>query len=367
MHTQKGLSRRSLLKKIGAATVAGVGLGFTGLPKQVTASTEDTSRSAYKVYSPGKIGNMTLKNRFIKAATATESTDAKGRFLPEGLALYRNWSKGGVGLIETGHMTVVPVDYKAMTHHLYQIWDDSQIPYLKELTTAVHTADRDCKIVAFLNHLGNHPALVHGKGVAASDLPWPGQKQAPKALSLSEVKQVKDAYVNAAVRAKKAGFDGVTLQGGHKFLLHSFLSPQTNNRTDAYGGSLENRVRIIGDIVADIKSKLGAGFPILIKVNTYDSGPGGTTIDTFPQLAAAIAKTGVDAIELSGGVPSVPDIDDPTEQSYHAAYAKKLDLDLPVILTGGNKDIEILERIFGSGKVDFFAMARPLIRQPDLP
>ncbi|MEH0020354.1 MAG: NADH:flavin oxidoreductase [Desulfobacter sp.] len=367
MCNQKGLSRRSVLKKFGVATVATVGLGLTGIPKQGIAKTDGGSRSAYKVYSPGKIGGLTLKNRFIKAATATESTNAEGRFMPEGLAIYRNWSKGGAGLIETGHMTVVPVDYHSMAHHLYQIWDDKQIPFLKELTNTVHKADRECKIVAFLNHLGNHPVLAHGQGIAAAAQPWPGQKKAPRAINRSEINDVKSAFINAAVRAKKAGFDGVTLQGGHKFLLHSFLSPQTNKRTDEYGGSLENRARIIKEIVDGIKTRAGTSFPVLIKVNCYDSGPGGIDMDSFPQLAAAIAKTGVDAIELSGGVPSVPDVDDPTEQSYHAAYAKKLDIDIPVILTGGNKDIDIMERLFKPGKIDFLAMARPLIKQPDLP
>lgn len=367
MSEQKGMSRRSVLKTFGMATAATMGFACTSVAGQAPAKSAENSRSTYKVYSSGKIGGMKLKNRFIKAATATESTNAEGRFLPEGLDIYRNWSKGGVGLIETGHMTVVPVDYHAMTHHLYQIWGDKHIPFLKELTDTVHRADPECKIVAFLNHLGNHPVLAHGQGVAASAQAWPGQKKAPKALSRREIQDITEAFANAALRAKKAGFDGVTLQGGHKFLLHSFLSPQTNKRKDEYGGSLENRVRVVKEIVDKIKTKAGSDFPVLIKVNSYDSGPDGLNMDNFPGLAAEIAKAGVAAIELSGGIPSVPDVDDPTEQSYHAAYAKKLDLDVPVILTGGNKNIDIMERLFGSGKIDFFAMARPLIRQPDLP
>lgn len=357
----------TVLKRFGVATVATLGFGCTAISRQGDAKSIEDSRGTYKVYSSGKIGNMKLKNRFVKAATATESTNSEGRFMPEGLVFYRNWSKGGVGLIETGHMTVVPVDYHGMVHHLGQIWSDKQIPFLKELTNTVHRADPECKIVAFLNHLGNHPVLAHGQGGAASAQPWPGQKKLPRTLSRSEIQDVTQAFANAAVRAKKAGFDGVTLQGGHKFLLHSFLSPQTNKRKDEYGGSLENRVRIIKEIVDKIKTRAGSNFPVIIKVNSYDSGPGGVNIDNFPQLAAAIAKAGVDAIELSGGVPSVPDIDDPTEQSYHAAYAKKLDVDVPVILTGGNKDIDIMERLFKPGKIDFFGIARPLIRQPELP
>ena len=368
MSDTKGLSRRSALKSIGVATVATMGLGFASTAKKAAAkSAPADSRAAYKVYSSGTIGTMTLKNRFIKAATLTESTNAEGRFYPQGLDLYRNWSKGGVALIETGHMSVVPYDYHAIVHHPGQIWDDKHIKNLKEVADAVHGADKDCKIVAFLNHLGHHPKLVHGQGVGASSKPWPGQKTAPKALSVSDIHAIVKAFADAAVRARKAGCDGVELQAGHKFLLHTFLSPQTNTRTDEYGGSLKNRVRIIKEIVKAIKTRAGADFPVLIKVNSYDNGPGGIDITTFPELAAAIAKTGVDAIELSGGIPSVPDVDDPTEQSYHAAYAKKLNIDIPVIITGGNKNIDIMERLFNPGTIDFFGIARPLIRQPDLP
>lgn len=364
MANPKGLSRRDMLKRFGVAGVATVGFGMTNFPARVSA---DETRAAYKVYSSGRIGSMKLKNRFIKAATLAESTNAEGRYLPHGVNLYRNWSKGGVALIETGHMSVVPFDYQSMTHHPGQIWDDKHIANLKELADAVHGADKDCKLVAFINHLGHHHKLVHGQGVGASVQGWPGQKIAPRAMSVKEVHDVVEAFADAAVRAKKAGCDGVELQAGHHFLLHSFVSPQTNKRTDQYGGSLENRVRIVKEIVEKIKAKVGRDFPVLIKVNSFDGGPGGIDIDSFPALAEAIANTGVDAIELSGGNPSVPDVDDPTEQSYHAKYAKAINVEVPIILTGGNKDIDILERLFSPGSIDFFGLARPIIRQPDLP
>ncbi|WP_419779775.1 NADH:flavin oxidoreductase [Maridesulfovibrio sp.] len=368
MTKKKTISRRSMLKTFGMASVATVGLGCAAISRQAEAAAPEETRRMYKVYSNGQIGSMKLKNRFIKAATLTESTNADGRFLPQGLEIYRNWSKGGVAMIESGHMSVVPFDYHGITHHPAQIWDDKHIPYMKELVGAVRSGNKDCKFVAFLNHLGNHPKLVHGQGVSASNVGWPGQKKvAPKTLNVEEINETTDAFAAAAVRAQKAGFDGVELQGGHHFLLHSFISPQTNKRTDRYGGSTENRVRIVAEIVEKIKKKVGPDFPILIKVNSFDGGPGGIELDTFPEVAKAISKTGIDAMELSGGNPSVPDIEDPTEQSYHAKYAKKIDVDVPVILTGGNKDIDIMERLYNPGKIDFFALARPLIRQPDLP
>jgi len=167
--------------------------------------------------------------------------------------------------------------------------------------------------------------------------------------------------------------------------LSCFLSPYTNRRTDEYGGSIRNRARMVREIIAQARAKVG-NWPILIKVNCTDDVEGGIDIDTFPDLAEEIQATGIDAIEISGGmrdclvrseaelgfrpVPS-PDahtrIGRPEKQSYFLKYAERLNLNIPVILVGGNRDIERLEEIVRQGKVDFVALCRPLIREPDLP
>ncbi len=269
-------------------------------------------------------------------------------------------------MIVTGHMTVATIDENAFPHNLTRIYDDEYISQIRKIVDAVHGADSKCKVVAQLNHIGNHP-LMRISGIGPSSQPWPGQKRNPHALSISEIHKITDAFADAAIRAKKAGFDGVEIHAAHSFLLHSFLSPLTNTRTDEYGGSMKNRVKIVRETVQKIKNIAGSEFPVLIKVNTYDNGAGGIDINNFPQLAAEIASTGIDAMELSGAKPALPDIDDPTEQSYHARYAKKINVDVPVILTGGNKSVDVVERLFRPGKIDFFGFARALIREPDLP
>jgi len=167
--------------------------------------------------------------------------------------------------------------------------------------------------------------------------------------------------------------------------MHAFLSPYTNRRTDEYGGSVENRTRIIREIVSSARDEVG-DFPILIKVNCTDYLEGGIDFDNFLELAAEIQRTGVDAIEVSGGTMDclvrteeelgfrpVPiaeahtRIGSPEKQSYFLKYIEAVDLSVPVILVGGNRDIERLENIVQQEHADYIALCRPLISEPGLP
>ena len=130
---------------------------------------------------------------------------------------------------------------------------------------------------------------------------------------------------------------------------------------------MDKRVTIVREIVAQVRQHIGADFPILLKMNCDDNVEGGIDINSFPALANEIAKTGVDAIEVSGNNPARKELDDLEKQSYFREYIEKLNIDIPVILTGGNKSIELIEKIAQKGKVDFFSFARPLIREPNLP
>lgn len=326
---------------------------------------EETSRRNYKVFSKGKIGNLEIKNRLVKAASATAATLEDCTFLSGGLDMYRNWSKGGVGLIITGHMATEEIPAGTFSHVLTCIYDDRFIPQLHKIAEAVHRADGDCRIIAQLSHVGMR-SIAHP--VAASSIPWPNIEKEPRALSLTEVQAIRDRFIAAARRAKEAEFDGVEIHCAHGYLLNTFLSPYTNNRTDAYGGSLRNRVRIVAEIVDGIKTKVDPHFVVLVKTNCDDGlGETGIHAGSFPQLADALAGTGIDALEVSGAKPARDHIDAPEQQSYFAPYAESLNLDIPVISTGGNKSVEVIEKICQRGKVSFFAFARPLIVEPDLP
>ncbi len=363
--TNKEFSRREFMKVAGGS--AAVMLAGGGCTLFSTSGTKGEARGHYKVFSKGKIGRLKLKNHIIKSATAAGAVLEDGHFLLEGYDIYSAWAKGGVSMIVSGHMTVAPIQEGTFPHTLNRIDNDGFLPQLGKLADTVHDADSECRIIAQINHVGNHP-LMHDKGVGPSPAPWPFKKDmVPHSLSAKEIIDIENEFITAAKRAKEAGFDGVEIHAAHLFLLYSFLTPLTNKRTDNYGGSTYNRVRIIREIVDGIKSSVGGQFPVLLKVNSYDIPEGGVNIENFPELAHELSQTGIDALHLSGAIPAKKDIDSPEDQSYHSVFAKAIDVPIPVIVTGGNKSIELMEKLYHPGKIDFFGLARPLILEPDLP
>lgn len=342
-------------------------------------------RSHYKVFSPGTIAGLTLKNRLVRSATFESCMTRDSRFTPKMQDLYRNLALGGVGMIISGHMAVMQQG-KATPKQMC-IADDSFIDDIAGVAETVHSVGNGCTIIGQLSHTGRQ--VLHdnreAECVGPSDVPSPILKKSPRMLSQLEVEHIVKRFVDAAVRVKRAGFDGIQLHAGHGWLLSSFLSPYTNRRRDKYGGSLQNRLNILREIIAGTRDKVG-DYPILIKINGNDFVEGGITIHDFPELAGEIARMGFDAIEISGGMWDCLDrteeelgffplpipeartrIDSRDKQSYFLKYAERLDLDVPLILVGGNRDVEDLEAIMAKGSVDFFSLSRPLISEPDLP
>ncbi len=284
--------------------------------------------------------------------------------MKEGFEVYKNWSKGGVDLIISGHMTVVPQSRKTFlfNHNLTCIHDDKFIPQLSKMAGAVHDGDKDCKIFAQINHIGMDSTT---DPISASSVPWPFVKIKPRTLSLSDIKEIKNLYLAAAKRAKAAGFDGVQLHGAHSFLLNTFLTPFSNKRTDQYGGSMENMVRILKEITDMIKSSEGSDFPVITKVNCFDYFPfDGMTMENFPEFLSALAAAGLDAVEISEDTKTM---DETKRQAHWEMFDKKVKLDIPLIMTGGNRSIEVMEKVAQRDSIDYFGLARPLIREPNLP
>jgi len=347
----KKRSRREFFELAAAGTA---GAAFASVePKPVFAQGE--RRDGYKVFSEGRIAGIRLKNRLVRSAT-WESAASKGEVTETYIGLHKGLAEGGIGMIISGFIAPVKLEAAPQQVHAY---DDQHIPGLRKVADAVHAADSQCKLVAQVGHGGGT--------VGPSGIRWP-TKMAGRALSTEEVDEMATSFAEAIRRVKAAGWDGVELHGAHAYLLCSFLSPYTNKRTDKYGGSTENRVRIIRDIVAQARQRVGTDFPIIIKVNSDDGVKGGIDADTFPELANEVEKAGVDAIDVSGSNCIQPGIDTPEKESYFRKAAESIDVNVPVILTGGNRSIGRLEKILqDSGKVDFFGIARPLIREPGLP
>jgi 2,4-dienoyl-CoA reductase-like NADH-dependent reductase (Old Yellow Enzyme family) len=296
----------------------------------------------------------------------------------EVLGLYKELALGGVGLIITGGFTVF--NQRAAddnSSNWLSGYTDLRVAGIEKLAEIVHTSRSECRIIAQLEN-GSLDAMP-------SETTSPFSKRKFRSLTVEEIGDIVDCFVEAIVDMMKASFDGIQLHAAHGGLLSRFLSPYTNHRDDTYGGSIVNRARIIREIVSKARQSV-RDFPILIKMNCTDYLVGGSDIDSFPDLALEIERTGVDAIEVSGGMwdcllrseqelgfRPVPAPESHTrignleKQSYFLKYVEKLDVDIPVILVGGNRNIERLEEIIKREKVDFIALSRPLIREPNLP
>jgi len=336
------------------------------------------TRHHYTVFSKGQIGPIELPNRLVRSATWDPVILGERRMTPEVLDLYRQVAAGGVGLIITGDFSVAPPGILGDTGGGQPpVYDDLRIEGFGRLVEVVRAAAPDCRIVAQIS--GDY----FGVGPSAITSPYTHERDKP--LSEAQIQTLIGCFIEAIAGLKAEGLDGVQLHAAHGGLLSRFLSPYTNRRIDAYGGSVENRVRIVRQIVAGARERVG-DWPILIKMNATDYVEGGIDIDSFPALAAEVARCGVDAIEISGGmwdcltrseealgfraVPSPEShtrIRPPQRQSYFLPYAERLDIDVPLILVGGNRDVERLEAILCRGTVDFVALCRPLICEPDLP
>ena len=366
------MTRRGFLKTaVGAAgaTLVG-GLYYTGRAAAFpgAAQVSGVSLSGTTLFSPGAIGPLQLKNRLIRTAIEEAYTVA-GRPYSKYIKVLTDLAQGGVGMIITGISMVASDD--ALPFELYA-FNDSHIRGFERVRAAVRDADSECRLVAQLGHTGHRypPGFTR---VGPSDVSWPADRKPMRALSIPQIKKIVNCFAQAARRFKEAGWDGVELHGAHGYLLSSFLSPYTNQRTDRYGGSLTGRVQIIKEIMEESRALVGDDFPIMIKVNSADSPevggqevPGGIDKEIFIATAEELDKFGFDAIEISGNNPCQPGVNTLELQSYYLDAAKDLNVAMKVILTGGNRAIGLLEDILNDTVVDFIGLARPFIREPDL-
>ena len=194
-------------------------------------------------------------------------------------------------------------------------------------------------------------------------------------MTPDDIQQVIEAFETAAQRAKDAGFDGIQIHSAHGYLLSEFLSPAFNQRTDEYGGDIRNRTRVHIAVLQGVRQAVGAGYPVLVKINCQDFIENGLTIEDSLQAAKMLVAEGIDAIELSGGILSSPKLspsrlgiktEDQEAYFQEDARAFKAQIDVPLILVGGNRSFAVAERLVQDGIADYISMSRPFIREPDL-
>jgi 2,4-dienoyl-CoA reductase-like NADH-dependent reductase (Old Yellow Enzyme family) len=337
-------------------------------------------------FFPARIGSLELKNRLVRSATF-ESRAENGKVTDDLIEFYRTLAKGGAGLIITGHCAIHPEGY--MTPRMTKITEQGDIVSWKQISQAVHEADNSCKIILQLSHPGRQTLPGTDRHpIAPSAVYDTLYKRTPREMAAGEIQEIIACFAAGILRAKEAEFDGVQLHAAHGWLLGSFLSPHTNRREDGYGGSTEKRVRIVREIMEKGRKKVGAGFPILVKMNSDDCFPGGINLNEASRIAEIFSSLGFSAIEVSGGIREslarseeelgwkpvpIPEArvgiarEDQEAYFWPGARAIKRVANLPVILVGGIRSLNRIEAILEEGSVDLCAMARPFIREPNLP
>lgn len=361
-----------------------------------------------KLLEPGKIGTVTTRNRLIKTGASMCYWHSDHVHMSEkAKAYYGALARGGVGLLIT-ESPVVDWPYGARWKERYRIDDDRYIEGMAELAEAIHV--HGCPTFVQMWHDGpwqnplfGDPPLYEGPPIGASpvNLEAPGDfhRDVPRPLSVGEIEDIIDKFASAAVRVQRAGFDGVDINAASSHLLHNFLSPFWNRREDEYGGSPENRARLVTSIIREVKHRCGAGFPVTVLMNGFELGRMiGIDDDrclTHP-LALTYAKlfeqAGADALQVRnhwlgfhvGGFfpdylfypePAIPVSRFPKEYNAeghgaganaHLAEALKKTVDIPVIIVG-KLDAELGERYLRAGVADFIAMTRRLQADPELP
>jgi 2,4-dienoyl-CoA reductase-like NADH-dependent reductase (Old Yellow Enzyme family) len=318
-----------------------------------------------------------LKNRLAKAAMEENMAERQQQPGSELLRLYQAWARGGVGLIITGN---VMVDRLAMTGPGGLALDnDSALDTFK--TWAAAGKLNGTRLWMQINHPGRQVYKnMGGKALAPSAIALDlgkhsGMFAQPKAMSEEEIQDVIERFVLTASLAQQAGFDGVEVHAAHGYLLAQFLSPLTNKRSDQWGGSLENRARLLLVIIKAIKEACGPQFDLAVKLNSADFQRGGFDIEDAESVAQMLSELNVDMLELSGGSYEAPAMqgrtaDDRTlaREAYFLEFAARVakKVDIPVMTTGGVRRLPVAKTVIENG-IDLVGMGTALAFCPDLP
>lgn len=352
------------------------------------------------LFEPGRIGNLTLRNRLIKSATFEGMGAPDGTPTPALRRFHRRIAQGGVGMNIVAFASVHPTGRSYANQCL--IDRDEVIPAWKELVDEVHQVGG---LVALqLVHCGRtaNPGVTGSEALAPSPVRDRYSLAMPREMNEGEIAEMIEAFGAAAGRAKAAGFDAVQIHAAHGYLISQFLSPFTNRRRDDWGGDPGRRRRFLLEVYRRVRREVGPDYPVLVKLNTQDHVRGGLTVEEAIPAARALAEEGVDAIELSAGfsdsVFHITRGDVPTDalvegfslvqriaikaflslmrdqvrferEAYNLPAAlpiRQAVLGVPMALVGGMRSRAVMEDVLAQG-FDFVSLGRPLIRQPNLP
>lgn len=329
-----------------------------------------------------------IRNRLVKAAMTEGLATMKGEPTPELERLYGLWSDGGAGVLISGN---IQVD----RHHLEQpgnviIDSDPDEDMAKKLASWARVATRGGNhFWAQISHAGRQtPIKVNPEPGAPSPVPLdlPGKQFGdPVELSELEIRDIIRRFGTAAAACRKAGFTGVQIHSAHGYLLSQFLSPKSNRRTDAYGGELKNRARVLLAVLKTVREAVGPDFPVAVKLNSADFQRGGFAFEESLQVAEWLEEGGIDAIEISGGTYEQPKLvgieglePEETPEVKHStqmreayfvdfAIAMRERVKVPLMVTGGFRKRSVIEQAVREGAADLVGLGRPMCVDVDAP
>ena len=340
------------------------------LAQRAGVQAADNARPCPPLLTPYTVRGITLKNRVVVSPTLLYSSQEG---VPGAFHLVHLGSRamGGAGLLLT-EMTAVAPDAR-MTPGCPGLWNDEQITAWKRVTDFVH-GHSEARIGVQLGHAGRRGSTQVGWDTPDQLLPegnWPlisasalaylpGHSQTPREATLDDLARIRDEFVAATRRAAAAGFDWLELQAGHGFLLSSFISPLTNRRTDAYGGSLENRLRFPLEVLAAVREAWPKHLPISVRISCTDWAPGGTTVDEAVEIAKQLHQGGADFVDVSSGEVT-PDQKPVYGRLYQTPFADRIrnEANVPTIAVGAITDADQVNGIVASGRADLCALSRP--------
>lgn len=319
----------------------------------------------------------TLANRLCKAAMTEGLADAHDHATPAHQRLYATWARGGAALLLSGNI-MVDRRYLERAGNVV-LEDDSGLPALRAWARTV--AEHGSQLWAQISHPGRQcPRLVNTTPLAPSavQLELAGNFGRPRAATEDDIGDIVERFARTAAWVQTAGFHGVQVHSAHGYLLSQFLSPRTNQRQDRWGGPLENRARLLLEVVRAVRARVGAAYPVSVKLNSSDFVKGGFTLDESLQVVQWLNDTGVDLLEVSGGTyeqleffkPRTEMRDSTREREamfLEYAQAIKAVARMPIMVTGGFRTLAGMQAALAGGHTDLIGLARPFCLDPDFP
>jgi NADPH2 dehydrogenase len=316
------------------------------------------------LFKEGQIGDLKLKNRIVMPPMCMYKSDNSGELKIFHKGHYLSRAIGGVGFIIVEATAVEPRG--RISANDLGLWDDSLIEAHKKLNEQIHSFG--AKTAIQIAHAGRKCTVEDATPIAPSSIAFSQNKpfKKPIAATLEDIKDIKELFIKAAIRAKSANYDAIELHGAHGYFLCEFLSPLSNLRGDIYGGNLENRCRLLLEIAKELKQKVD--LPLIVRISADEWMSEGWNIVDSIYLSKELEKVGVDSIHVSsGGNQEKPDKAIELKPMYQANFAKdiKKEVNIPVIAVGLITTAQEGEKLIEELYCDFVAYGRELLRSPN--